>query len=351
MINTKRTIISIALTIVVAFAFQVSAFAESSQLEKQSIQDTLDYSSYEEIIYESFETLEYQINDLERQTELLHELSDLINSGGMRARLGADGVPVEIPNINMVISPASAAIDHFVIGLEIDHSHLSYGDFEAVIELSLQEPPQEVVDFILSYAGIPSDRIIIGYGIFQPTPLHPEYLPLPDVCPVWGYGRNEVAEESNAASRDVRTTLRMGDRNRVMAIPGYSTVGHPLNSAGSRYFTSFHADTWLQGRDVFLQNLPFNRVGNVARSNNNQTLDIAEVNLSVTGSHMSSDLPRPWPVGSRVSNFRGAARTQDLVRSIRGFSRVTDNAVLGTRTGAFTIGGSVFGLYSSVQRY
>ncbi|MCL2287772.1 MAG: hypothetical protein FWC33_01115, partial [Candidatus Bathyarchaeota archaeon] len=119
---------------------------------------------------------------------------------------------------------------------------------------------------------------------------------------------------------------------------------------------------------------------------------IAEVGLNISNSQMSANLPNSWnwPAGASIANFRGTAGLNNEVRSIRGRSgvhqsrvtalnatvgtrtnqlltypngnslagdsgsaliRVSDSAVLGTRSGTAIISGRTYGRYTHVQRY
>jgi len=324
---------------------------------------------------------------LREQTNLLLELQDILRTESSIAALSDTDATQYLPTINKIISPLYSGFDTFMVGLDIDHSHLCYSDIDAIIELSMKKPPQEVIDMILGFSGIRSENIVIGYGIFQRTPPLPYGSPLPEYCPVWG---DSLVEIQNDALHMPFAVLHMGNRVRVDGF-GHSTVGHPLNSNGTRFFSSFHVTSIINGRNVFLYSIPV-RVGTVANSIFNNSVDVTEINLAVSSSIISSYLPFPWPSGSRIMNFRGNARVGDTVRSIRGISgvqegqvsyvgfnhdgglfsnkilmhthgpsisgdsgsaliRVSDNAILGTRHGRFTHFGVAFGVYTNVQRY
>lgn len=337
----------------------------------------------------------YEINSIERQMERLHELKELINSPDFARTvpLNANGEPLEIPNINLIAPPDRNG--HFMIGLEIDHTGLVYEDCEAMRELTRQEVPSEIVDFIISFAGIEKDQVKIGYGIFLPTLRLPHDYVVTGTCPVWGDDRSSIRNDEIYTENYINLqmpppiTLRIGQLDHISFL-GPGTIGHPRNSNGRIYTTAVHGDARV-GTIVDTNSFPRNEIGHISRMVFHESVDIAEVTLN-SNVHLSMALPGSWnwPGGINITNFRGVPRGNDNVRSIRGMSgvqesrihavgastdrainkiliypngatqvgdsgaaliRVSDSAVLGTRQGRFTTFGTVFGVYSNVQRY
>ena len=145
--------------------------------EKQEISNYQDVSNV--IICES------EINCIYRQYDLLNELMELQQTSRLVVPLSTDGVPLEIPQINMII-PATSVSGRFTIGLEVCIGDLGYEDTDAILEITSQEPNKEVVDFILSFAGISHDQATVAYGVFLPTPRLPVGYVISGPCRVWG---------------------------------------------------------------------------------------------------------------------------------------------------------------------
>ncbi|MCL2400141.1 MAG: hypothetical protein FWC91_10445 [Defluviitaleaceae bacterium] len=330
------------------------------------------------------ENTKYEENCIERQTELLHELMELQRASGIVAPFTDDGVSLEIPQINVVIPPTSDS-GQFAIGLEICIGDLAYGDLDEILAITSKEPDKEVVDFILSFAEIPYSQANVEYAVFMPTPRLPENYVISGSCPVWG---DELEDQIDPRSGII---VRVGNMDNVEGF-GQGTIGHPVNANGSGYVTAIHAGSWAAGSRVFASFNNQNQLGVVSSSTLTNSVDITFINIINHGNRISLELPRThnWPGGASITNFRGVPRTNDVVRSIRGRSgihhtaihsasvniagltnkltvypngisttgdsgaaliRVSDSAVMGTRTGAVAIGNTVFGVYTSSQRY
>ena len=365
-------------------------------------------ASYEPQTY----CVEWQIYCVERQTELLHELQELLRSPDFSQFIpfASDGAPIEIPNINMIIPPFmlsySEAMEYssrhdslplpfgtaFMIGLDIDIGNLGYNDQEAIEELTRQNPPEEVIDFILSFAGIPRHLALVTYSVTMTTPRgsSDDIHSIRDN--VWNSDIDNELISYDDLSLNPRfvDTIRMG---QLDYIPGfnYGTIGHPFNGSDGIYMTSVHA-TGVNFRTVYLNNFrhPNPPIGFISNSIVTSSIDVARISLQIP--RISSELPGGWhwPSGNRIRNYRGTPRVWDTVRSIRGRSgvtesvityinmntgtwtnkiitypnghsltgdsgsaliRVSDSAVLGTRRGRATLWGHSVGVYTSVLFY
>ena len=131
-----------------------------------------------------------EIYSIEKQTERLHELRELLNSPDFTHSmpLNANGEPIEVPNINLIAPPADRN-GHFMIGLEIDHTGLGFEDTDALKELTGQKVPDEIINFIISFTGISRDQAEIGYSITLPISRLPADAYISRICPVWGDDR------------------------------------------------------------------------------------------------------------------------------------------------------------------
>jgi len=123
---------------------------------------------------------------------------------------------------------------------------------------------------------------------------------------------------------------RMG---QLVHIPGRgtSTIGHPFDSGGARFFSSFHFNGG-SGLNAFF-GAPGNPshvlMGRVAWSTFNVEVDVAAIDTSVIDHRrVSPALPSPWPAGSTINNFRGTPRSGDPVRSIRGMSNLVHHTII-----------------------
>jgi len=132
------------------------------------------------------------INSVEMQNQLLHELMEITNDQNARSRFtlfSADGEPIDLPTINMIASPEFHN-GVFQIGLAFDVGDLGYNDKEEIGRLLAgQRPPQEAVDFIMDFAGIPANGAVIDYAVFMRTPPFTgtfDDLTVSDIC---GMGR------------------------------------------------------------------------------------------------------------------------------------------------------------------
>jgi hypothetical protein len=99
-----------------------------------------------------------EIYSVERQKQRLHELQELVQSSQLTVPLSSHGIV--IPNINLILEPWEQR-DYFIIGLEIEHDP-SY-EWERLEEIARQPVPDEIVDFILSFTGIPKENAFIGH--------------------------------------------------------------------------------------------------------------------------------------------------------------------------------------------
>ncbi|MCL1882197.1 MAG: hypothetical protein FWF81_00365 [Defluviitaleaceae bacterium] len=271
---------------------------------------------------------------VETQLERLHELMNFtinqFDSFEYAPPFSSYSDSVEVSLINF-ISPPNDVHDYFSIGLNtgLDCEQITFENLDMLTEITMREPSQDVVDFILTFAGIPAGRAEISYSIILPIlPLSYEE-PLPEICPVWG----DVTQNNNARNIP-HSTPRMGNRVRLTSpnnvFVGTATVGHPLGAdrPGNLSFVSaFHRGN-IVNYHAFDALLPTFRMGTVTRSQANVLGDFTVINLAWSNGIASDFLPPPFPSGSRIGNFRGTPRINDTVRSIRGFSGVQEARII-----------------------
>ena len=329
-----------------------------------------------------------KITSVEEQAQLLHELQGLIQSSQLVLPRSLYGL--EMPNINLISTPSKYR-QYFLIGLEIEHD-LIYGEWERMDEITSQPVNEEIVDFILSFTGIPKDNAFIAYSVILRTPLLPCDYVVTGICPVWGYDRTPVQYDERATPANSSVNLRMGNLFWIDGV-GTGTIGNQRNSAGSSFNAALHSANRV-GLDVFLNVNRTFQIGRVSRSVFNLTVDAAEINVSITGSRVLHELPShlTWPGGNNLRYHAATARLDDQVRSIRGISgvsssrvfdpnatvshlhfanmiliypdgnsqpgdsgaaliRVSDSAAVGIRSSAVGIGGRRHGLYTSTMRF
>jgi len=213
------------------------------------------------------------------------ERLDEIFRGEVIEAFSSDGKPVHIPSVNFILPPGY--FDYFYIGVD-------------------DVPTPECIDFILSYTGIPRERAHIVRGrlifggdggcdgtiVFPPA----EHITYPlDVVPF--------------------TSVEIG-RSIVIVRPdgdgALATLGHPIDSSGSRFATSFHSTGW-NGNAVYAYGT-FIRIGTVENSYLDPHRDVAIINLDFPYIMSANVLDRP------ITNFRTSPRVGDNVYSFRGVS-------------------------------
>ena len=334
------------------------------------------------------------IEELSTDTQLerlfeLKSISKVYNNYGI-IPFSVNNFPNYMPTITFISSPDYTTEEIFKIGLDIYIEDLTYDNrhSEEMMTLLNSPVPIETLNFILDFAGIPYEEAAIFYSVFLETPLWPSYLPLPqDRVDVWEYYDNS---RIFAPLVNVNRTMRMGELINIIGLEQL-TAGHPLNANGTSFFTA-PPRQGLVGTNVF--SIPANspaRIGNIVRSTYNNRVDIAQVDVSVSNSTMSRQLPPPWnwPGGVNITNFRGSPANNQQVRTIAGFSgviqgnisnanaavgglqnqvlvtpdlgragdigaaliRVSDSAVLGTKRGAIQVNGVWNMVYTNVQNY
>ena len=354
MFKNKKVGVSLALMIVLALVLGAASMpvADGELFDELSINKHNELDKFAEISFiislpiQRIQTSpEYY--SIEKQTELLHELMDLLNTPDfarglpIHALRDDNGKPIEAPPVINLIVPPADENGYFMIGLEIDHTGLGFGDWDALKELTGQQPPEVITNFILSFAGIARDLAEIGYAVVLPIPRLPSDYDISDICPVWGDERsiawnNDTYIENNANSQITRT-LRMGQIDYIPG-SGVGTIGHPRNSNGRMYVTAVHGHNVL-GHAAFTDQNQSIMLGMVSRITFTSNVDIAEVTL-FDDTQISTALPGPWnwPGGNSIVNFRGVPGIDDEVRSIGGISGVRQgrivatNATVGTRT-------------------
>ncbi|MCL2527981.1 MAG: hypothetical protein FWE42_06115 [Defluviitaleaceae bacterium] len=265
-------------------------------------------------IYEDYNSnIKFEANTIDAQFERLSELQELLWSGDRSTIVpfGDDNL-IEPPRIN-IIAPPPYEGGQFLIGLEVDLGTLGRDDIDAINELTTKDVCEEIIDFILYFTGIPRDSVDIGYSaILRLSPV--ENYVASDICPVWG---NDLPIQPR------RETLFMGQRVTVNG--STSTVGHPLNSLGNSFFTTFHRHI-PTGTPAYSPHLGGRGVGFVQRTIFNETVDIAQISMAPLNVMISSQLPG----GGNISNFRGTSFFGDPVISIRGFSGVQNTTIFST---------------------
>lgn len=131
------------------------------------------------------ETSDFVLTPREQQA-LLRELMMIIDSGcEIMAR--DINLPVDMPRINGIMPPYSFyGRGYLIIGVDLDYGDLTYEDQDTISELAAQPVPDEVVDFILSFANIPKEHAVIAYAVSMDTPLLPCDFELSGIFTAWG---------------------------------------------------------------------------------------------------------------------------------------------------------------------
>lgn len=299
----------------------------------------------------------------------------------------ADGTV--IPHINFIAPPANMR-EPFLIGLYIDYGDLSYSDKDALAELTSRPPPQEAIDFILNFTGIPHEMASFGFSVFMRTPLrNPSDRIEGRICPVWGESISVDQVNNNAP-----TIVKMGQMIYFDGPfqSGDATIGHPLDIQDKFFMTATHSNA-IGHLVFFLQDdVLLGKIGTVTMSLIDLVKDITIVMLDA-GHQISNELPSgwQWPAGNLITNYTGTPSVQNVVRSIRGMSgvqqstishvnasfpgsfqnkimifpdgnstdgdsgaaliRMMDSAVLGTRAGYTFFNGEIRGVYTDVRNY
>lgn len=307
------------MSVVLVFAIPISVGAMDS-----------DYSIYDESSCHSYGLLQDELLTEEEQFERLLELmsiAEMYNVYGIAPRSIAN-FPSYMPNILILTTNSYGRCETFGIGLYICVGDLTYGDRHGEEMRRLMETPipAETVDFILDFAGIPHDNAVIFYSAIFRTPTRPTCKPLPEdwVCMWEGYNADTNAEPF------VNRTIHMGELVLTHYSGGHATVGHPLNAAGTSFFTAFHM-VHPPRTDVFINTISANtRVGHIMREAFTSTVDFAQVDVRGTNSVVSRRLPpsHNWPGGINITNFNGLAANGQAVRTIGGFGGVMDGTIL-----------------------
>jgi len=199
-----------------------------------------------------------------RLVELMMIINDDYHAVARNASL-----PVDMPRIIALSSPAGFhANGYFLIGLHIDYGDLTYGDIDEISKLTTQLVPDEIVDFILSFANIPSEHAVIGFAVRMNTPLLPYDYEISGICPVWGDDLSDIGNVSpgeNPIDADDRypaemnmTEMRMG---RLISIHGTGTmtIGHPRQGGRSFFYCTTSNNATRNSSDIFRQRYWRNR--------------------------------------------------------------------------------------------
>jgi len=341
-------------------------------------------------------------NSTERQYERLHELSEMLQSGidiPIASHRGY-GAYITMPQLSLIASPPCED-GNFLIGVSLDADVLELDDWDAIVAHTRTEVPNEIVEFILDFTGIPSENVNIGYSFSERIGVLyvGDFVPS-EICPVWGDDRSVELYHGDQISPRA-SMMRMGHLV-VTDNMWLSTVGHPISGNTSASFISaLHLGIpswpqWPQMPHMLIHSRTHNNalIGTLESSTFNSSVDIAIMRISVPMFQMSSEIPT-FP-GGFISNFRGVPRANDRVVSIRGISgpnhdaiitnpsatvpgapwpgivnmmlvyplgmatqgdsgaaliRTSDRAVMGTFSGRTVHNGVVFGFYTNVQNY
>ena len=385
----KKRVLMLVMTLILILSlmFPLSATGVYETSYPESFNKNLEMLELESSVYESGSTNMYALDGIEEQFERLYELMNILQSSryALVVPFTDSGEPLYIPNINLIAPPHGEG-GNFVIGLEIDYGSLVFGDWEAMKELSLQAPPTEVVEFILSFAGIPYDMAEVGFSIVFDIPLLPADYIITGVCPVWGDERNVLSDEHSIYATYTRNIpARMGQLAHIAGI-GTGTLGHPSSTSNSsRAFSSIHRNLHFPGNSVSIGRS--GTPGQLRGSIQNPTIDVAAID--VMGS-VSPELPSGWhwpggnrivfrntpPLDARVASLRGISgvrhshlfRTNAIVGELRdkiitleelgtegdsgaALIRIHDSAVLGTLRSGIFFQGQRMSVYSCVQNY
>ena len=236
----------------------------------------------------------------------------------------------------------------FFIGVGYDSSKLCINDRETIRTIINSEVSNDIVDFVLSYTGIPrlnaSFNYIVGMRI---PPLPPDFI-FTEPGPIWGEDRTHLNNwvDSNiddedgyeSIESDFTAPFSMGTLMRT-GVAGITTIGHPTDSNGSAFRTSLHANLSQMTETQRVARVNDIEVGRVTVSIFNATVDIATVEL-LGGRTVSTMLPAPWNWGGgvHISNFRGSPRLFDSVASINGMSGLLFGEILRTNGNCTEIG-------------
>jgi len=272
-------------------------------------------------------------DEVERQLELLIELNELIMSDSI-VSYNRGGEPIILPRLTLILPPAYET-DRFEIGLYIDIGTLEFGDFDEIGGLASQEVPEDIIDFILTYSGIPRERANVGYSVVLRIPTLPyDYIPS-GICPVWGVYRCPDLGVAGSLEKHVEidfneqglitprtTTLFIGELVSHQDW-GTGTVGHPANAAGSYFFSAFHRNNLPNNRNI-MRGATW--IGTISRTTYNSSVDITGINTFPAGVRVSMMLPS----GRTITSFRGTPRVHDNAISIRGVSGVQNTSIVNT---------------------
>jgi len=275
---------------------------------------------------------------IEEQFDRLRELMIILQSPyrSLIAPFDASGEPLHIPNISLIIPPDTEG-ESFIIGLEINYEGIAFDD-DAMRELTLQTPPEEVAKFILSFAGIPYSMAEVGFVIIQDIPLLPMDYIITDICPIWGDERNTPSDEYNIDAAYARNVpVRMGQLVGIAGrVGGVATIGHPFSASNSsRFFTSTHLNLnpASPGDTVYLGGIP---IGHLRSSVYAPMIDVAVVDTF----SISHELPTGvlWPSGNRVTFRNTPTPRYTQVISLNGVTGMQPSTVFGTNalTGSMT---------------
>jgi len=308
-----------------------------------------------------------------------------------------DYFPAYMPNISFIATPTYTSDNTFQIGLLPDVGSLGFEDRHSpeMMNILTRALPQGTIDFILDFTQLNYEDVDIFYSIAFDTPLFPLDVPLPPSKVIWD--EIDFAEDYIAVDplqQNVNATMRMGDWIEISG-GGRLTAGHPTTSTGNTFMTAPHTEAVVNRFVIAPERSPM-RIGNIIWARYNSRSDVAAVDVTISGSNMSRQLPShwsgiPWGGGSTITNFMGLAQNNQQVRTIGAASgvmngtivnananipnlnlnnkilvspdlgrvgdsgaaliRFQDNAVLGTKRGAVFVNGSWHMHFTNVHFY
>lgn len=187
------------------------------------------------------------------------------------------------------------------------------------------EPTQGCIDFILNFTGIPREMLYVVKGGIVHDYIPYDQIPVRDNFPGLEYEEPREYELPTCTYFEIEpysATWTMGMPILVSGV-GRFTLGHPANASGDIFVTSLHRPG-LTGTAVFCDRTGL-LIGTIINSHVDGFVDVAHVR--VTSGRVST---------TGITSFRGEARRDDRVSSLR--------AITGTQTGqVIATGGGVMG--------